>query len=244
MLQSKVLVFGFICTALGVQAHGASAATLLSDLISGGGSLSVGDLSFSGFQAAAPNTVDPTTVEVSTFVEASGLAGITFSAPLTIGTGGGSKELVSDILFSVSETNPGFVLHDLTQTFTTSVSGSGIAAFDFSRAGAAVNTLSTLAGNCVNGDAVGCSQIVGPTDTGLLGDVGQSEVEREVQLVRSRGGAGTGMLTSWDLVFGEAAAPSAAPEPAAWCLMVAGFAGLGLALRRRPGCGPLAVRPA
>lgn len=244
-MQRQLLAVGLLAAAMCFQGFSASAApVLLSDLISGGGSLSVGDLSFSGFMAAAPNTVDPTTVEVSTFVDASGHAGLTFSAPLAIGAGGGSKELVSDFLFDVSETNPAFGLHSLTQALTADVSGSGISAFDFTRAGAAANALSTLAGNCVNGDVAGCPQIVSPTDTGLLGDVAQSVIEREVQLVRGRGGSGTGDLTSWDLVFGESAVTAAVPEPSAWLLMITGLAGLGIALRRRRAAAAIAGAPA
>jgi hypothetical protein len=216
-------------------AGGASAApVLLSDLIDGRGELTAGDLSFSGFLAAAPNTVDPTTVEVSPFFDALGRAGLQFSSPLSIANGGGSKEIVADFLFTVTETSAS-TLHGLTQAFAADVTGSGISAFDFTRAGVLSGSLVTLAGNCINGDFAGCSQITGPTDSGLMGDVAVDEVERDVQLVRSRGGSGTGDLASWTVAFSETPATSAVPEPSSWLLMVVGVAGLGLAGRRRRG---------
>jgi hypothetical protein len=203
---------------------------LLSDLIGGGGSLAAGDLSFGGFLAAAPNTVDPTLVEVSALVDSLGRASLQFSAPLSITNGGGSKEIDADFLFTVTDTVSGSALHALTQAFTADVIGSGIAAFDFTRAGSP-GSLVTLAGNCVNGDVAGCAQITGPTDAGLMGDVAADQIERDVQLVRNRGGTGTGDLTSWTVAFGETGLSSAVPEPSAWLLMIGGMTGLGLAVR-------------
>jgi hypothetical protein len=210
----------------------AASPVLLSELIGGGGSLTVGDLSFGGFLAGAPNTVDPTLVQVSAIMDSLGRASLQFSAPLSITNGGGSKEIDADFLFTVTDTASRSVLHDLTQAITADVSGSGISAFDFTRAGSP-GSLLTLAGNCVNGDVAGCPQIIGPTDTGLMGDVASDQVERDVQLVRNRGGTGTGNLTSWTVAFGETGLTSAVPEPSAWLLMISGMAGVGLVARRR-----------
>ena len=221
---------------LSFQASHVLAATMsLSDLISSGGDITVGDLSIGDFLATPQNTVDPTTIEVSTVVDGLGHAGLQFSAPISIAGRGGSNEIVADFLFTVTETTPASTLHDLTQAFTASVSGSGIAAFDFTRAGPVGGALSTLAGNCINGDAVGCPQITPVTDTGLMGDVATDQVEREVQLVRSRGGSGTGDLTSWSVSFGEAAETSPVPEPSTWLLMAMGVGALGAIGRRRSG---------
>lgn len=212
----------------------ASAATsLLSDLISSGGQLTAGDLSFSSFLAAPQNTVDPATVEVSTFVDALGRIGIQFASPLSITTGGGSNEIVADFLFTTTESGSASALHDITQSFSASVSGSSISAFDFTRGGALSGALPTLAANCVNGDVAGCPQIISPTDSSVVGDVTSLRVEREVQLVRGRGGTGTGDLTSWSLAFGQAAVATAVPEPSTWMLMIGGFAAAGAALRRK-----------
>jgi hypothetical protein len=143
----------------------ASLAVALLSLGAGGapGDLTASDLTFGSFLAAAPNTVNRTTVEVSSFIDGLGHAGTQFSSPLAITNGGGSKEIVADVLFTVTEATSASTLRDLTQAFTADVLGSGISAFDFTRAGPMHGALSNLAANCINGDVAGCPQIAEPS---------------------------------------------------------------------------------
>lgn len=134
----------------------------------------------------------------------------------------------ADFTFNVSVASSGSLIHDVHQTFTPSVTGTGIAAFDFTRIGPPHTLLSTVAANCTNGDVAGCPQIQFPTDSATLAaDSGLLEIEREVQLVRAGGGSGIGTVTSWDILLSQTAANTQTPEPATWTTLLFGIGLLG-----------------
>jgi hypothetical protein len=127
-----------------------ASATSASNLIGSGGTIQVGDLLFDNFRAAPQNDVDPGGIDVLGFTSSSGNFGLSFVPnPASAITSGGGNKIVADVIFDVRVTGQKSAIRDIDREFNASVSGNGIAAFDFTRVGQPPTLLSTVAANCL-----------------------------------------------------------------------------------------------
>ncbi|MBZ5727469.1 MAG: hypothetical protein LAP87_21040, partial [Acidobacteriia bacterium] len=189
-------------TLLLTLAGGAASATSLAVLIAGSQTIQAGGLQFSNFSVSPQNNIAAGAIDVVGFTDAGGNSGLRFtSTALAIGAGG-SNQLLADVLFQVSVTNPASPINSVTQSFNATLSPGLITAFDFTFVGP------SSASNCVSGDVAGCLQVRTPTNSIILPSrLTSTPVERQVQLSRAAGSSATGTVGSWDVTFSQVPAP-------------------------------------
>jgi hypothetical protein len=186
----------------------------LANLIAINGSITQGELVFSAFQTSPATAA--TTVDVAgfSFGGDSGLrvtpipAGTRFSAT-TLGGGGGARELVVDVTFTVSSSVP---IHAVRQGIDPATAATGNAIVR--------NLTSFLTGptnlalfNCVQGNGLPSGQnCPSPVDVVILSqDISSLTIDRQIQIVVGQkaglSGAGDGSAAFFDITFVQAQAP-------------------------------------
>jgi hypothetical protein len=165
-------------------------ATTLDVLIATNGTITQGNLVFSNF---LPNALTPgATVDVTGFTDAAGVSGIRFtSAPAgtqfaqsTAGVGAGARETVVDILFTVTVTDPSFLIHGVNQGLdpaAISIGNAIVRSITGTPAGAPTTSLFT----CIAGDGVpGGTTCPAPIDSVVLPtNASTLDVDRQIQLL-------------------------------------------------------------
>ncbi len=189
-------------TLLLALAAGAGRATSLAALIAGRQTIQAGGLQFSGFSVSPQNGIATSAIDVAGFTDAGGNAGLRFTSTAVAIGAGGSNQLIADVRFQASVTNPASPIDSVTQSFDATLSAGLITAFDFTSVGP------SIASDCVSGDVAGCLQVRTPTNTIILPSrLASTLVERQIQITRATGSSATGTVGSWDVTFSQAPAP-------------------------------------
>jgi hypothetical protein len=192
-------------------------ATTLDTLITTNGTVTQGNLVFSNFQ---PNALtDATTIDVTGFTEA-GVTGLRFSslpvatqfAQSTVGGGGGggaaAREAVFDIAFTVTVTDPSFVIHSVVQRIDPAALAIGNALIR-NLTGVPAGAPTTTLFSCIAGDSVPSASVCpAPVDSFVLNaNASTIDVDRQIQiLVGQKGGAtlvGNAGAAFFDVAFPE-----------------------------------------
>ena len=218
MRKTKIkLTLRWLLMAVGIAP--AVHATSLDSLIAAKGTVLIGNLVFSNF-TTSPATV-PTTVDVNGFASAvngsaaATIRGLRFSAipagsrfSQTTAGGGGGRELVVDISFTVTVNDPSFAIHSVSQSIDPSSVANGNAilrSLTGIPAGAPTFTLFS----CIQGTGVsGGSVCPTPVDQSVLSaNVSSLTVDRQIQiLVGQKAGQladGNASAAFFDVAFGE-----------------------------------------
>jgi hypothetical protein len=193
-------------------------ATSLDSLIASNGTMSAGNLVFSNF-SAGPATA-AAGIDVNGFGSiASGMSpfasfGLRFS-PLPAGrfsqttAGGGGRELVVDVSFTVTVNDASAALHSVSQSIDPTSAANGNAILR-SLTGIPAGAPSLTLFSCIQGSGVpGGTTCPSPSDTSVLAaDVVSLNVDRQIQIVvGQRGGQsadGDASSGFFDVSFGEA----------------------------------------
>jgi hypothetical protein len=177
-------------------------------LIAGGQSIQAGNKQFGNFSVPPQSGVPAAAIDVAAFTDPGGNSGLRFTTAALAINASGSNELIADVFFDVTITNPALAIRSVNQAFAASLSAGTITAYDFSSAGTSPALVTPVASNCVNGSLAGCPQNLTPNDSHIFtGSVAFLRVERQIQMLRAKGSSATGTVSSGDTTFADA--PSA-----------------------------------
>jgi hypothetical protein len=216
MLKTKLSGLTIAFLLLVVMVSSPVHATTLDVLAASGGTIQQGNLLFSNF---APNALTAAaTVDVTGFT-AAGVNGLRFTsspagtqfAQATAGAGG-ARELIVDVTFTVTVTDPSFLINAVSQSIdptSLAVQNAIITSLTGIPAHAPITTLAS----CIDGNGVpGGVTCVAPIDSiALPGNASTLDVDRQVQLlVGQKNGltlTGSTSVGFFDVSFPEVACP-------------------------------------
>jgi len=197
-------------------------ATSLDSLTASHGTVVVGNLVFGSFATPAPNTV--TTVDVTGFT-AGGLTGLRFTSTagpqFAASTGGGTRELLVDVNFTVTVTDPSFRIGLVTQSLDPATVAVGNAILrSFTQIPPSSSNVAFLF-SCLQGTGVPAGTLCSITANSMVLNTPAStlDVDRQIQIAvgqKNGGSVGNASTGFFDIAFGEVASgcPAISVSPA------------------------------